>query len=57
MLLCVEALVIMCVLILVHHAELLFRVCFISVGACGSAVGLACLVGLVRGVGTAYRSL
>lgn len=56
-LLCMEALVIVCVLILVQHTELLFRVCFISVGACGSSVGLACLVGLVRGEGAAYRSL
>nr|AKS04371.1 NADH dehydrogenase subunit 4L [Parasagitta elegans] len=47
-LLCLEALVIVSVLVLVHHSELMFSVCFICIGACESAVGLACLVSLVR---------
>nr|AKS04242.1 NADH dehydrogenase subunit 4L [Parasagitta elegans] len=47
-LLCLEALVIVAVLVLVRHSELMFSVCFISIGACESAVGLACLVSLVR---------
>nr|AKS04306.1 NADH dehydrogenase subunit 4L [Parasagitta elegans] len=56
-LLCLEALVIVAVLVLVHHSELLFSVCFLSVGACESAVGLACLVSLVRAQGSAHLQL
>lgn len=51
-LLCLESLVVVCVLVLVAHSELMFRVCFISIGACESAVGLACLVSTVRAQGT-----
>lgn len=51
-LLCLESLVIVSVLVLVHHSELLFGVCFISIGACEGAVGLACLVSLVRRQGS-----
>lgn len=56
-LLCLEALVIVSVLVLVLHSELIFRVCFISIGACERAVGLACLVRLVRQQGTSQRSI
>lgn len=56
-LLCMEALVIVAVLVLVHHAELIFRVCFISIGACESAIGLACLVRLVRRQGNTQTSI
>nr|AKS04274.1 NADH dehydrogenase subunit 4L [Parasagitta elegans] len=56
-LLCLEALVIMSVLVLVFHSELLFGVCFISIGACESAVGLACLVSLVRKQGTSQMGI
>lgn len=55
-LLCLEALVVVCVLILVQHSELMFRVCFICIGACESAVGLGCLVSLVRRQGDQYLS-
>ena len=51
-LLCLEALVLVGVLILVGHAELIFSVCFVRVGACERAVGLACLVSLVRAQGS-----
>lgn len=51
-LLCLEALVLVGVLILVCHTELIFRVCFVRVGACERAVGLACLVSLVRAQGS-----
>lgn len=57
MLLCLEALVIVCVLILVQHSELMFRVCFISIGACESAVGLGCLVSFVRSQGNQFITI
>lgn len=50
-LLCLESMVVVCVLVLVAHSELMFRVCFISIGACERAVGLACLVSTVRAQG------
>lgn len=53
-LLCLEALVVVCVLVLVQHSELLFSVCFISIGACERAVGLGCLVSLVRSQGSQF---
>nr|AKS04424.1 NADH dehydrogenase subunit 4L [Parasagitta elegans] len=56
-LLCLEALVIVGVLVLVQHSELMFSVCFISIGACESAVGLGCLVSLVRAQGVQHFSV
>ena len=56
-LLCLEALVVVGVLVLVQHSELMFRVCFISIGACERAVGLGCLVSLVRAQGVQIFSL
>lgn len=56
-LLCLESFVILRVLLLVNHSELMFRVCFISIGACERAIGLACLVGLVRNQGSALSAL
>lgn len=45
------------VLVLVQHSELMFRVCFISIGACERAVGLGCLVRLVRAQGEQHFSV
>lgn len=56
-LLCLETLVVVGVLVLVGHSELIFSVCFVRVGACERAVGLACLVSLVRAQGTSYIML
>lgn len=56
-LLCLEALVLIGVLVLIIQSELMFRVIFISVGACESAVGLACLVGIVRHQGSAQLTV
>ena len=53
-LLCLETLVLVGVLVLVGHSELIFSVCFVRVGACERAVGLACLVSLVRAQGTSF---
>ena len=47
-LLTLEGLVILTLLSLVAHNDILFSVCFLRIGACESAVGLACMVGLVR---------
>nr|AKS04400.1 NADH dehydrogenase subunit 4L [Parasagitta elegans] len=57
MLLCLEAMVILGVMVLMSHSESMFSVCFISIGACESAVGIACLVSLVRSQGTEMYSL
>ena len=35
-------------LALIAHSDLIFSVCFLSIGACEAAVGLSCMVGLVR---------
>nr|AKS04264.1 NADH dehydrogenase subunit 4L [Parasagitta elegans]AKS04285.1 NADH dehydrogenase subunit 4L [Parasagitta elegans] len=56
-LLCLESLVLIGVLVLIMHSELMFSVIFISVGACESAVGLACLVGMVRYQGSAQLTV
>lgn len=53
-LLCLETLVVVAVLVLVSHVELIFRVCFIAIGACERAVGLACLVIHVRHQGSSH---
>ena len=47
-LLTLEGLVMLTLLSLVAHRDLLFSVCFLSIGACEAAVGLSCIVGLVR---------
>lgn len=47
-LLTLEGLVMLTLLSLVAHSDLLFSVCFLRIGACEAAVGLSCLVGLVR---------
>lgn len=57
MLLCLESLVVVSVLILIQHSELIFGVCFISIGACESAVGLACLVSIVRAQGAQFFAI
>lgn len=56
-LLCLEALVVVTLLILMQHREVYFRVCFIRVGACEGALGLACLVSIVRHRGDAILTL
>jgi len=43
-----EGFVMLTLLSLVAHRDLLFSVCFLRIGACEAAVGLSCLVGLVR---------
>ena len=47
-LLTLEGLVMLTLLALIAHRDLIFSVCFLSIGACEAAVGLSCLVGLVR---------
>jgi len=47
-LLTLEGLVMLTLLSLVAHSDLLFSVCFLRIGACEAAVGLSCMVGLVR---------
>jgi len=53
LLLCLESAVILCFVSLVLKHELMFGVVLLRIGAVEGAVGLACLVGLVRrhGVG------
>lgn len=47
-LLTLEALVMLTLLALIAHRDLIFSVCFLSIGACEAAIGLSCIVGLVR---------
>ena len=47
-LLTLEGLVMLTLLALIAHSDLIFSVCFLSIGACEAAVGLSCMVGLVR---------
>ena len=47
-LLTLEGLVMLTLLALIAHRDLIFSVCFLSIGACEAAVGLSCMVGLVR---------
>lgn len=56
-LLTLEALVILTLLSLVAQSDLLFSVCFLRIGACEAAVGLSCMVGLVRLRGQEHVSL
>ena len=56
-LLCLEALVVVTLLIIIQHREVHFRVCFMRVGACEGALGLACLVSIVRHSGDAMLSI
>jgi len=56
-LLTLEGLVILTLLALVAHRDLLFSVCFLRIGACEAAVGLSCLVGLVRLQGHEVQAL
>jgi len=50
-LLCLEGSVIICYVSMVAQAELVFAAVLLRVGAVEGAVGLACLVGLVRAAG------
>ena len=47
-LLTLEGIVMLTLLALIAHSDLIFSVCFLSIGACEAAVGLSCMVGLVR---------
>jgi len=47
-LLTLEGMVMLTLLALIAHSDLIFSVCFLSIGACEAAVGLSCMVGLVR---------
>ena len=56
-LLTLEGLVMLTLLGLVAHRDLLFSVCFLRIGACEAAVGVSCIVGLVRLQGKEYVGL
>ena len=51
LLLCLESSVVICFVALVARAELVFASILLRVGAVEGAVGLGCLVGLVRASG------
>lgn len=51
LLLCLERVVVVCFVTLVGRAELRFAAVLLAVGAVEGAVGLGCVVGLVRAVG------
>jgi len=51
LLLCLESAVIICFVTLVLWPEMIFAAILLSVGAVEGAVGLGCLVGLVRAHG------
>jgi len=57
LLLTLECMVLFMFIILCFSRELFFSVIFLSVGACEAAVGLGCLVGLIRLVGQSYINL
>ena len=57
LLLTLECMVLFMFIILCFSRELFFSVIFLSVGACEAAVGLGCLVGLIRLVGQGYINL
>lgn len=57
LLLTLECLVLFLFIMLCFLDELYFRVIFLRVGACEAAVGLGCLVGLIRLVGQNYVTL
>ena len=50
-LLCLESAVIVCFVALVLRPEVLFAAVFLSTGAVEGAIGLGCLIGLVRARG------
>nr|AKS04067.1 NADH dehydrogenase subunit 4L [Parasagitta setosa] len=56
-LLTLESIVLVTLMALVIRSEMMFSVCYLSVGACEAAVGLSCLVGLVRFCGKEYVSM
>nr|AKS04024.1 NADH dehydrogenase subunit 4L [Parasagitta setosa] len=56
-LLTLESIVLVTLMALVVRSEMMFSVCYLSVGACEAAVGLSCLVGLVRFCGKEYVSM
>ena len=51
LLLCLESAVILCFVSLVLQPEIMFAVVLLAVGATEAAVGMGCLVGLVRAHG------
>jgi len=51
LLLCLESSVIICFVSLVLQPEILFAAVLLSIGAVEGAVGLGCLVGIVRALG------
>lgn len=53
-LLILERIVLITLIALVIRSEIIFSVCYLRVGACEAAVGLSCLVGLVRFCGKEY---
>ena len=57
LLLTLECVVLFLFIMLCFLDELYFRVIFLRVGACEAAVGLGCLVGLIRLVGQNYVTL
>ena len=57
LLLTLECVVLFLFIILCFLNELYFRVIFLRVGACEAAVGLGCLVGLIRLVGQNFVTL
>ena len=56
LLLTLECLVLFLFIVLCFLGEIYFRVIFLSVGACEAAVGLGCLVGLIRLAGQNHIS-
>jgi len=57
LLLCLESVVIICFVCLVLCPEVIFAAILLSVGAVEGAVGLGCLVGLVRAHGRELASV
>lgn len=56
-LLCLESVVIICFVSLLLRSDHIFAAILLSIGAVEAAVGIRCLVGLVRGGGTDRVSL
>lgn len=56
-LLTLESFVMMALLAILTSSDLLFSVVYLSVGACEAAVGLSCMVGLVRLRGKEYINI
>ena len=57
LLLTLECMVLFIFILLCFSRELFFSVIFLSVGACEAAVGLGCLVGLIRLAGQSFINL